>query len=142
MCADISHGSLNALIAASEEARAKSYSPYSNYAVGAAILAENGEIYSGTNVENAAYPLGTCAEAGAIAAMVLAGQHVIKAVVIASPNNEMCTPCGGCRQKLAEFAPSETPVYGVNLSGHVVYRETVGTLLPLSFKLDENKASL
>ena len=92
------------LIAAARAVRARAYAPYSNHAVGAAVLDEHGRIHAGCNVENAAYPEGTCAEAGAIAAMVAAGSRHIAAMAIAGPGPALCTPCGGCRQKIREFA--------------------------------------
>ncbi|WGK70323.1 cytidine deaminase [Candidatus Haliotispira prima] len=85
----------------------RAYAPYSNFPVGAAVLAENGQIYAGCNVENAAYPEGTCAEAGALAAMVLDGQQRARAVLVVAGGEEPVSPCGGCRQKLREFCQPE-----------------------------------
>ncbi len=92
------------LYEAAHVAMAQSYSPYSNYPVGAAIRTASGRVFAGCNVENASYPLGTCAEAGAIAAMVLAGERQIVEVVTITEGERAGTPCGGCRQRLREFA--------------------------------------
>ena len=92
------------LIQAAREAMAKSYSPYSGFQVGAAVRGESGAVYAGCNVENAAYPQGWCAEATAIAAMVMAGERQIREVCVIGPGDALVTPCGGCRQKIREFA--------------------------------------
>lgn len=112
--------------------RANAYAPYSGFKVGAAIRCPDGSLHGGCNVENVAYPQGTCAEAGAIAAMVLAGQTRIAEVLVIADSPDPVTPCGGCRQKLAEFAAPETPVILADLSGERV-RTTVGELLPGAF---------
>lgn len=98
------------LIAAAVAIRDRAYAPYSNHPVGAAILDENGEIHVGANVENAAYPEGVCAEASAISAMIAAGGSQIVAIAVAGPGPALCTPCGGCRQKIREFAAPTTPI--------------------------------
>lgn len=120
------------LLAAAAAARAHAYAPYSRFPVGAAVLDEQGRIHAGCNVENAAYPEGTCAEAGAIAAMVLAGGRRIAGVAVCGEHPEPVTPCGGCRQKLREFAPDEAPVLVADPSG-LRLRRTLGELLPASF---------
>ena len=108
----------------------RAHAPYSKFHVGAALRAEDGSIHGGCNVENAAYPQGTCAEAGAIAAMVAAGGKRILECLVVGPGPEVITPCGGCRQKLAEFAQPDTPVYlGRSTT------TTIGELLPLAFEL-------
>lgn len=120
------------LISAARAARDNAYAPYSKFKVGAAIRTASGQVYSGCNVENAAYPEGLCAEASAIAAMVRAGeQHIVEAVVLGG-GDRLCTPCGGCRQKLREFASDDTPVHVCGPEG---LRETMllGALLPNSF---------
>ena len=100
-----------ALIPAAIAARKQAYAPYSNFDVGAAILDENGQIHSGQNVENAAYPNGICAETAAISAMVSAGGTRIIAIAVAGGDGSvLCTPCGGCRQRIREFAAPETPI--------------------------------
>ena len=125
------------LLATARAARAAAYAPYSNYLVGAALLAEDGRIFGGCNVENAAYPQGVCAEAGAISAMVLAGQRRARAVLVAGGGAHLCTPCGGCRQKLREFCgdPKTFVVMAANENG-VQRRWTLEDLLPQSFGPD------
>lgn len=120
------------LIAAALAARARAYAPYSGYAVGAAMLGEDGAIYVGCNVENAAYPAGTCAEAGAIAALIAGGARRVLAAAVAGPQGSLCTPCGSCRQRLREFAGPEAPVLVCDLDG-LRAEFTVGALLPASF---------
>ena len=115
------------------DAQKNSHSPYSNFKVGAALLTPSGETFSGCNVESAAFPLGQCAEATAIGNMVTQGQKRISHIVIASPNDEFCFPCGGCRQKIAEFAPDETPVTMVSQNGET-FETTIGELLPNAFR--------
>ena len=120
------------LMSAAREARDNAYAPYSKFKVGAAIRTASGQIYSGCNVENAAYPEGLCAEASAIAAMVRAGeQHIVEAVVLGG-GERLCTPCGGCRQKLREFATDDTPVHVCGPEG-LCETMLLGALLPDSF---------
>ncbi|MEM6712242.1 MAG: cytidine deaminase [Pseudomonadota bacterium] len=134
------------LIKVARDARATAYVPYSNYRVGAAILADDGTIYGGCNVENAAYPQGTCAETGAIAAMALGGGKDILAIAVAGGKRDTdlddgkpwdtCSPCGGCRQRIAEFARGDVPV--IIVTPHEIKLETtVGDLLPHAFNLKE-----
>ncbi|MGE3293014.1 MAG: cytidine deaminase, partial [Geminicoccaceae bacterium] len=120
------------LIAAAAAARARAYAPYSGYSVGAAILGVGGGVFAGCNVENAAYPQGQCAEANALGAMAVAGERGIAAVALVGGGDDLCTPCGGCRQRLAEFGRPETPLY---LGGADGLRETttLGALLPMAF---------
>ena len=121
-----------ALIKAASNAMVNAYAPYSKFHVGAAILAEDGNIYSGCNVENAAYPIGSCAEASAISAMVMAGQSKIVAIAVAGAGDELCTPCGGCRQRIREFAKASTPILICDESD-LRHTTTLEALLPLSF---------
>jgi cytidine deaminase len=93
----------------------------------------SGKTFVGCNVENAAYPEGTCAEAGAIAAMVAAGESEIEEIFIVAVGSEPISPCGGCRQKISEFSRSDTPVILANPNGDMVHK-TAGELLPDSFK--------
>lgn len=123
------------LVAAAVAIRERAYAPYSGYKVGAAIRAANGKIYTGVNVENAAYPEGVCAEAGAISAMIADGETKVTEVAVAANPGDTVTPCGGCRQKLREFAKPETKIYGCDPEG---IREvfTLTGLLPHAFGPD------
>ena len=120
------------MIQRAREVRAMAHAPYSKFQVGAVVRADDGQLYAGCNVENAAYPEGWCAEASAIAAMVAAGGRRIEEVVVMGGGGELCTPCGGCRQRLREFAADDTPIH---ICGPEGLRRTVtlGDLLPLSF---------
>lgn len=120
------------LLSAATKVRENAYVPYSRFKVGAAIRAASGAIYSGCNVENVAYPEGTCAEAGAIAAMVAAGDTVIAEVLVIADCPSPVPPCGGCRQKLAEFAGPDVQVTLCTTDG-VSKVMTVAELLPGSF---------
>jgi len=118
-----------------EKARAVreyAYAPYSQFKVGAAIRSASGKIFIGCNVENAAYPEGVCAEAGAISAMIAGGETKISEICIVADTSQPIAPCGGCRQKLAEFSTPETEVILAASKGEVT-RRTVGDLLPESF---------
>ncbi|MGS2719585.1 cytidine deaminase [Paraglaciecola aestuariivivens] len=123
------------LLAMASKAQKNAHAPYSKFHVGAAILDEQGQLHASCNVENASYPLGQCAEAGAISAMVAHGSKQIKQILIISPNDDFCPPCGGCRQKIAEFANADTQVHLTTQSGQI---KTVNmdTLLPLAFTLE------
>ncbi len=124
------------LIDAALAIRAHAYVPYSTFKVGAAIRTHEGDIFAGCNVENAAYPQGTCAEAGAISAMIGAGRSRIREVVVVGAGHLPVTPCGGCRQKLREFAGPEVPIHMVNDRGELVITRTLAQLLPDSFGPD------
>jgi cytidine deaminase len=113
-------------------AQNQAHCPYSNYAVGAAIRTASGAIYAGCNVENAAYPEGTCAEAGAIAAMVLAGERDIVEMVVVTGGAIPGTPCGGCRQRLREFAGPDAVIHATTHDGAAL-TITMSDLLPSSF---------
>jgi len=123
---------LQRLLEASLAARAHSHSPYSGYAVGAAVVDEHGRIHVGANIENAAYPQGWCAEASALTAMIMAGGKRATAVLVSGPGPEVITPCGGCRQKLREFAADDLVVIAGDPSG-IKDQWTLGELLPHSF---------
>ncbi|MCX7558899.1 cytidine deaminase [Sulfitobacter sp. F26204] len=114
------------------DVRTQAYAPYSKFKVGAALRGANGEVYVGCNVENAAYPQGTCAEAGAIAAMVAAGETVIKEVYVIAGSAIPVPPCGGCRQKLAEFSAGDVPVTMATVNG-TEQHTTLSKLLPGAF---------
>ena len=124
--------SLEALLGAARAVRSNAHAPYSRFKVGAALQDEQGRIHVGCNVENAAYPQGLCAEAGAIAGMVAAGGTRIVAAVVVGEGPQPCTPCGGCRQKLREFARDDTPVVAADMQ-QVRGRFTLGELLPHGF---------
>jgi xanthosine phosphorylase len=112
------------------------HAPYSGFRVGAAVRSESGKIFAGANVENASYPEGSCAETGAIAAMVAAGEwRIVEALVLAA-GERLCTPCGGCRQRLAELAAPDVPVHLCDPDG-LRRTVTLGELLPLSFTLGD-----
>lgn len=117
---------------AASAVRENAYAPYSNFKVGAALRAVDGSIHAGCNVENAAYPEGTCAEAGAIAAMVAAGQTRFDAIAVIADSPEPVTPCGGCRQKLFEFAGPGARITMANISG-ATREMAVADLLPGAF---------
>ncbi len=121
-----------ALIAAARAVRAHAHAPYSRFAVGAAMLDEQGRIHAGCNVENAAYPQGWCAETSAIAALVAAGGRRVMAVAVCAVAAEPVTPCGGCRQKIREFAADDCPIYVADEQA-LVAAFTLGPLLPCSF---------
>ena len=120
------------LLEAATAARENAYAPYSRFKVGAAIRTASGRVHVGCNVENVAYPEGTCAEAGAIAAMVAAGETRIAEMVVIADSPEPVPPCGGCRQKIAEFAPPDAPVTLATLDGRSM-RTSVAQLLPGGF---------
>ena len=127
---------MQGLIAAAVTIRARAHVPYSRFGVGAALRCEDGSLHVGCNVENAAYPQGACAEAGAISAMVAAGQRRIVAAVVAAAGALPCTPCGGCRQRLREFAGPDMVVRMVDADGAVLLTRTMAELLPDSFGPD------
>ncbi|CUH29152.1 Cytidine deaminase [Jannaschia seosinensis] len=112
--------------------RENAYAPYSGFLVGAAIRTASGAIHRGCNVENAAYPEGTCAEAGAIAAMIAAGETRLAEVYVVAGSPSPVPPCGGCRQKLAEFGAGDVPVTIATASGEEM-RTTIAALLPGAF---------
>ena len=128
----------DALIDAARAAMGRAYAPYSNFPVGAAILGPSGRIFAGANVENAAYPQGQCAEASAIGAMILGGDRAIREIVVmgGKPGDGLlCTPCGGCRQRLREFAAPDTPIHVCGPEG-LRRSFTLAELLPHSFGPD------
>lgn len=121
-----------ALLQAARNVRENAHAPYSKFKVGAALRSTSGALHLGVNVENVAYPEGTCAEAGAIAAMVAAGDTGIAEVVVIADSPSPVPPCGGCRQKLAEFAQGAVPVTLATTRGDTL-RMTVAELLPGAF---------
>ena len=123
---------MTTLFEAASAARAQAHAPYSGFPVGAALRTRSGAVHAGCNVENAAYPEGTCAETGAIAAMVAAGEREIAEILILADAPQPVTPCGGCRQRLAEFAGPELTVILADSDGERM-RTTLGALLPRAF---------
>ncbi len=123
---------LSDMIELARRVREKAYAPYSGFAVGACLRSDTGKLYGGCNVENAAYPEGQCAEATAIGAMVAGGDRRIVEVVVIGGGDEPCMPCGGCRQKLCEFAGPDTPVHACGPEG-VRKTVTLGELMPMGF---------
>jgi len=122
------------LLAAAKQAREKAYAPYSNFRVGAAVLASDGRIFSGCNVENASLGLSCCAERSAISAMIAAGEREIREILVIGDSEEFLPPCGACRQAIAEFAPPAAVVHMCNRSG--AWRDaTVTELIPSVFRL-------
>ena len=117
---------------AARAVRENAYAPYSRFLVGAALRTDDGTVFVGCNVENVAYPEGTCAEAGAIAAMAAAGQRRIAEIYVVADSPVPVSPCGGCRQKIAEFAEPTVQVTLANLDGTELVT-TVGALLPGAF---------
>jgi cytidine deaminase len=120
------------MIALARDVMGRAYAPYSKFQVGAALRGANGKLYAGCNVENAAYPLGTCAEAAAIAAMVADGERRIAEALVMGGGATLVTPCGGCRQKLREFADDTLPIHLCGPDG-VRRTVTLGELLPMAF---------
>jgi len=125
------------LVDLARTAMARAYAPYSHFSVGVALRDETGALHAGANVENSAYPQGTCAEAAAIGALVTAGGHAIREAVVMA-DTELIVPCGGCRQRLSELAEPETPIH---LAGPEGIRRTVtlAELLPLAFDLEAQR---
>ena len=121
----------NLLAEQAEQAATQAYAPYSRFPVGVAILASSGRIYTGCNVENAAYPLGQCAEASAIGAMIVAGADEITDIVVVGPDHKLCTPCGGCRQKLWEFGANA--IVHLCVDGRIEQQLALAELLPAAF---------
>jgi cytidine deaminase len=125
----------DALIATARRVRLNAHAPYSKFAVGAAVLDEQGRVHGGCNVENAAYPQGWCAETSALAHLVAAGGKRVLGVAVVGVAADPVTPCGGCRQKLREFAAADCPVWIAD-DQSLRATLTLGQLLPMSFGPD------
>lgn len=123
---------LDEMIELARQARERAYAPYSKFSVGACLRGDSGRLYSGCNVENASYPEGQCAETSALGALVLGGERRIEEVVVLASGPGVCAPCGGCRQRLLEWADPATPIHLCSTEGQ---RQTVllGELLPHAF---------
>ncbi len=130
---------LDEMIRLAEAARDNAHAPYSGFRVGVCLRSADGRLFAGCNVENASYPEGICAETSAIGALVAAGAREIAEVLVLAEGERLCTPCGGCRQRLAEFADGGTPVH---IAGPEGLRRsfTLGELLPEAFFFERGKA--
>ena len=128
----MSRNDLRSLFEAALTAQKAAYAPYSGYRVGAALRTPSARIFAGCNVENASFPVGLCAEAGAISAMVAAGERVMAEMLVVGDGEALATPCGACRQRIREFAAPETPIHIADRNG---IRASFGqsSLLPHSF---------
>jgi cytidine deaminase len=121
------------LIEAAKAARLKAHAPYSKFHVGAAMRDEQGRVHGGCNIENAAYPQGWCAEPSAISALIMAGGTRITEVAVMGNGDALCTPCGGCRQKIREFAKGDVKIHCCTENGELIRSFTLDELLPASF---------
>ena len=126
------------LIDAAKKVRPNAHAPYSGYLVGAALIDDTGTLHTGCNVENAAFPEGTCAEANAIGSMVVAGGKRIVAIAAVGGADEIeaCTPCGGCRQSILEFADENTRIILIG-EGKQIDSYSIDELLPAAFRLNK-----
>ncbi|CAM5793669.1 MULTISPECIES: cytidine deaminase [Brevibacillus] len=125
-----------ALLAQAKEARQRAYVPYSKFPVGAALLAESGKVYLGCNIENAAFPLCNCAERTALFKAFSEGDKQYKAIAVVADTPDPVSPCGACRQVMAELCPPDMPVILSNLNGDVL-ETTVSALLPGAFTKED-----
>lgn len=128
----------NELIEQAKLARNNAYVPYSKFPVGAAILAEDGKVYTGCNIENASFGMTNCAERTAIFKAVSEGTTKFKAIAVIADTEGPCSPCGACRQVMAEFCEKEMPVFLTNIKGDI-QKTTVGELLPGAFSPEDVK---
>jgi len=124
--------SLETMIRQARTALERAHAPYSRFRVGACVRTPDGALFAGCNVENASFPEGWCAETSAIAGLILAGEREIAEVVVITEGSQPCAPCGGCRQRLSEFASPETPIHMIDGAGGRA-TVTLGELLPRSF---------
>jgi len=124
---------LNRLIESASLAYKNAHAPYSKFSVGASLIDENGNIYNGCNVENAAYPSGSCAEEQAIGNMIVNGGKIIKEILIIGKSDELLTPCGACRQRIREFCDKTTKIHISHITNGLQKSFTIETLLPHSF---------
>ncbi len=126
------------LIEKAKEARKLSYSPYSHFAVGAALLTHDGEVYLGANIENSSYPLSMCAERNALYHAMMEGKTIddFAALAIVADTDRPCSPCGACRQVISELYPADAPIYLSNLLGDI-YETNIEDLLPFAFNSED-----
>ncbi|MEN3792908.1 cytidine deaminase [Fulvimarina sp. MAC3] len=125
------------LFAKAKSAMRKAHAPYSKFPVGAALRTSDGRIYAGCNVESVSFPEGWCAETTAIGHLVMDGGGRIAEIAVVAEKLPACSPCGGCRQRIAEFASAETRVHLCDVDGGVIKTVTMGDLLPLAFDTEE-----
>lgn len=123
---------MDEMLQMARDAMDRAYVPYSHFRVGAAIRAQSGKLYAGCNIENAAYPAGSCAEQGAVSAMVLGGDDKIAEIVVMGDGENLVSPCGSCRQRIREFATPQTVVHICDRNG-VRKSMLLSELLPVSF---------
>ncbi len=128
-------GDLEMLFHAAKDAMSKARATYSDFPVGAAILTESGDIYSGANIEVVSYPEGWCAETTALSHYVMAGGGDITDICVIAEKKDLCTPCGGCRQRLAEFAPASAKLHLCTMNG-IAESHTVGDIFPFGFEAE------
>jgi cytidine deaminase len=126
---------LQALFTAARDAMAKSHVPYSKFPVGAAILTEDGRIFAGGNIEVISYPEGWCAETTALSHYVMGGGGTITDICVTAEKKDLCTPCGGCRQRLAEFAPPDARVHLTDANG-ITETITLAEIFPRGFEAE------
>ena len=132
----LSPDSAKALLDAARKARKEAYAPYSKFAVGAAVLTENGEVFTGCNIENASYGATICAERVAIFKAISAGHKLIKSLAVVADHPEPIAPCGICRQVMSEFGP-DADVFMANTKGHT-RTANMKELLPIAFELQKS----
>ena len=123
---------LDEMLQMARDAMDRAYAPYSKFSVGAVIKAKSGKTYAGCNVENAAYPAGSCAEQGAISAMILGGDTKIQEIIVMGEGEHLVSPCGSCRQRIREFSDSDTVIHICDRNG-IRKSMTLDELLPVSF---------
>ena len=128
------------LVLKAREARKLSYSPYSNFAVGAAVLTKDGKVFVGANIENSSYPLCMCAERNALYNAMMNGykKEDLVALALSADTDEPCSPCGACRQVISELFPKDAPIIMSNLEGKEKVT-TIEELLPFAFSGDDLK---
>ena len=127
------------LLELARAAMERAYAPYSGFAVGAAVMTDTGHMYAGCNIENASYGLSNCAERTAVFHMVMAGEHAVTAIAVIAGTLQPVSPCGACRQVLAEFGSAGVPVFMANSRGDI-RRVTLGELLPYAFSGEDMDA--
>lgn len=120
------------MISQAHKALKNAYAPYSNYRVGATICTDKGTLFTGVNVENSSFGLTICAEASAICQMISAGEKKISSIVVLADTNQLCSPCGACRQRIFEFSNPETQIHLCNKDS-ILHSVLINELLPIAF---------